>query len=234
MFEEHMRYLYEHGYRNLPLEDLISLLAKNSAPVERSFVVTFDDGNEDFLSQAYPILRRFRFTATVFLVTEQIGKRRNWKGVHDGPLLSWEQILSLQKEGIAFGSHTCTHRRLTELSSEEARNEMIRSKLVLEERLGRRVEFLSYPFGDSDHQIQKMAEEIGYSGACGVLKGKSNRFNLIRREVHTVDSPFSFRAKLTAFHRVPNLLRRKTFMGRLIEQVYISVRKTTGKTGLQG
>ncbi|MGE5753603.1 MAG: polysaccharide deacetylase family protein [Deltaproteobacteria bacterium] len=196
-----------------------------STPVDRTFVLTFDDGNEDFMVKAYPILRRFRFTATVFLVTDQVGKRRGWEDACETPLLSWEQVLALRQEGISFGSHTCTHRRLTELPPSEVRNEMNRSMEEMERRLDRKVEFLAYPFGDSSTEIQEMAEEAGYLGACGVLKGKPNRFNLQRREIHSVDTLFSFRMKLTPLHRVPNWLRRKTAAGRMWDRLALSARK---------
>lgn len=224
-----MRYLHDHRYRCLSLSELIRLPGNGSTPVEKSFVLTFDDGTKDFFSQAYPILKGFRFTATVFLVTDQIGKRSRWEGANEAPLLSWEQILSLQQEGISFGSHTCSHRRLTEIPPREVRDEMHRSREVMEKTLGRKVEFLAYPFGDSNHQIQAMAEDAGYLCACGVLKGKPDRFNLMRREIHSVDTLLPFRLKLTPFHRVPNWMRRKTAAGRMLDRLVPSVRKTRGE-----
>lgn len=216
MFEQHMQYLYDHRYRCLSLAELIRSPVDGLAPVEKSFVLTFDDGANDFFSQAYPILRGFRFTATVFLVTDQIGKRSRWEGANEAPLLSWEQILFLQQEGISFGSHTCTHRRLTELPLTEVSDELHRSREVMEKTLGRKVEFLAYPFGDSNNRIQAMAEDAGYSSACGVLKGNRNRFNLMRREIHSADTLFFFRLKLTSFHRAPNWMRRKTAVARFL------------------
>lgn len=228
IFEQHMRYLHDHRYRCLSLAELIRLPGNGSTPVEKSFVLTFDDGTNDFFSRAYPILKGFRFTATVFLVTDHIGKRSRWEGANEAPLLSWEQILFLQQEGISFGSHTCTHRRLTELPLTEVSDELHRSREGMEKILGRKVEFLAYPFGDSNNQIQAMAEDAGYASACGVLKGKCNRFNLMRREIHSADTLFFFRLKLSPLHRAPNWMRRKTAVGRMLDRL-VPGRKTSGE-----
>jgi peptidoglycan/xylan/chitin deacetylase (PgdA/CDA1 family) len=106
-FAFQMRYLFSHGYRCLSLMEILRPLENKSLQRKRTFVLTFDDGYEDFLTQAYPILRRHGFTATVFLVTDRVGECSDWQGEAGTPLLSWEQVKALHRDGVSFGSHTC-------------------------------------------------------------------------------------------------------------------------------
>ena len=87
----------------------------------RAVIITFDDGYRDFLTEAWPLLAQYGFSATVFLVAGKVGRTNEWDH-HYGqeiPLLGWEEIRGLQKEGIEFGSHSMSHRPLTKLSVEE-------------------------------------------------------------------------------------------------------------------
>jgi peptidoglycan/xylan/chitin deacetylase (PgdA/CDA1 family) len=219
IFERQMRYLHERGYRCVSLEDLFRKTAEEVHPAGKSFALTFDDGKKDFYHRAFPVLKRFGFTATVFLVTDLVGERSRWDGTDEDPLMTWEQILALQQDGVTFGSHTCSHRRLTGISIAEVRRELLRSRETLEEKLKRKVDFLAYPYGDSNDGIRSMAKEAGYMGACGVLEGKPSRFNLPRREIHSVDTLLTFWMKLTFLHRAPNRMRRKTALGRMLDRL---------------
>ena len=108
-FERQMRYLYDHSYRCLSLKEFLSLPGSFRPQHEKAFALTFDDGYEDFFSQAFPILQRYGFSATVFLVTDLVGAKSKWEGEQGNRLLTWSQIETLHNAGVSFGSHTCTH-----------------------------------------------------------------------------------------------------------------------------
>jgi len=210
-FERQMRYLREHGYNSLSARELIQSLGNNQQPRCKRVWLTFDDGYESFFRLAYPILYRYGFTATVFLTTDFIGK--------DSDYLSWEQVLSLNNDGISFGSHTCTHPHLLELSEEQVRHELVSSKECLEDRLGEKVQLLAYPHGHSNLEIQHLAEDAGYEAACGIRGGRSSRFNLWRTQCHTEDTLLSFLFQLTRWPYYAKHFREETALGQFIRTV---------------
>ena len=106
--------------------------------------ITFDDGYQDFHTNAFPILNRYGYAATVFLPTAYIGQAsRQFKGAE---CLTWSQVRDLRKAGVEFGSHTVTDPQLRGVSTEQMRTEVGRSKDDIEEKLGERVEAFAYPY----------------------------------------------------------------------------------------
>jgi peptidoglycan/xylan/chitin deacetylase (PgdA/CDA1 family) len=177
-FEEQLSYLRNAGYYSVSLEDWrVAVEAKKPLP-GRVVLITFDDGYVDFLTHAWPLLRRYGFSATVFLVTDGIGQSNAWDWVcgEQVPLLGWEELYQLEGEGVEFGSHSASHRLLTTLSPAEVVREGARSRTMLERRLGVPINAFAYPFGDTDRVVQHLI------GACGYIFGLSCRPGLSRVE----------------------------------------------------
>ena len=218
-FERQMRYLSEHGYVSLPLTELLRKSDKRRLLRRRAVVLTFDDSYEDFFTVAYPILRGFNFMATVFVVTKRIRGKSDLERDVYGQYMTWEQIEALQKWGISFGSHTCTHPKLPHLSREEIWRELAGSKECLEARLGQEIKWLAYPYGVSTSEIQRMAEVVGYKAAFGVSRGRSSRFNIWRRLCRRDDTLMTFALRLNHWYHYVGHLREDTEVGRFLRKV---------------
>ncbi len=202
LFEEQLRYLKDAGFRSVGLDEWAGAMAARRPLPGRAVAFTFDDGYQDFLSWAWPALSRHGFTATVFLVAERIGGTNQWDASYgeELPLLGWEEIRRLRDEGVAFGSHGCTHRVLSLLPNVEAARGLARSRRILEEGLERPVTAVAYPWGLSDGAVRHFA------GACGYLVGLDSKggrsrlhgepLNLPRIEVEGSDGLEAFVAKL--------------------------------------
>jgi peptidoglycan/xylan/chitin deacetylase (PgdA/CDA1 family) len=217
--ESQIKYLHEHGYQSVSLMEILKS-SRNGQPQRRkSVVLTFDDGYDNFFALAYPILRRYGFTATVFLITECIGKRSDRKFETGASFLNWDQVKSLHKDGISFGSHTCTHPDLPQLSETQVWHEFVSSKKCLEDRLGVRAQLLAYPHGHSNRKIQYQAEAAGYEAACGISKGRNSRFNLWRTMCHTEDTLSRFVFQLTKWPYYARHFREETAVGHFIRTV---------------
>ena len=115
MFTVQMRYLNDAGYRVVSFDRFITDIDENGTLPERTLVLTFDDGLKDFYTAAWPVLRQFDFSATVFVPTDYIGDKSRWYadyGLAPVAMLDWDEIRELATTGIDIQSHGCSHRPL--------------------------------------------------------------------------------------------------------------------------
>lgn len=164
-FERQMEFLKVHRYEVLSLQELLELLKKGKNVPAKAVVITFDDGTVDNVKNAFPVLKKMDFPATVFMITRNIGQP-GW--------LSEEDLRILDAEGVSVGSHTQTHAFLPKLSEEDAEDELRESKKHLEEILGHPVTLFSYPAGGVTEPIRAMVEVLGYEGAVTTNYGKTH------------------------------------------------------------
>jgi peptidoglycan/xylan/chitin deacetylase (PgdA/CDA1 family) len=188
----------------VPLAEVVEGLTRHGSSPPRTLALTFDDGYRDFYTDAAPVLRRFRFAATVFLPTVYCGRTNRWPGqpewVEEQPLLDWRQIGELAGQGIAFGAHGATHRDLTKLPGPEAEQEVLESKREIERRIGAPAEFFCYPYGRWNSAVRGLVTRH-YRSACatvaGVVEPGADLFALPRVDAHYVRQPSLFRALFT-------------------------------------
>lgn len=156
-FERQMKYLYDNGYKTItPYE-----LGENK---EKTIMITFDDAYEDFYYNALPCMRKYGFTAVLFAISGYVGQDNSWDinwGVKK-KLMNWEQLKELIKYGFIIGSHTATHPELTRIPLDKVKTELLTSKIELENNLGSKIDFISYPFGSYNQNIVKIVRETGY------------------------------------------------------------------------
>jgi peptidoglycan/xylan/chitin deacetylase (PgdA/CDA1 family) len=175
VFRRQMQWLSQHGFVTISLIQAARLLGANQPFPERTCVLTFDDGYDNVYQDAYPILRQYGFTATVFLVTAYCGKTNNWPGhrspVGEQALLSWAHIGEMAGHGIEFGSHTATHPDLVRVSRDKAERELRESKQTIEDRLGRKVETFAYPYGLYNRTTVDLVR-THFSAGCSATLGK--------------------------------------------------------------
>ena len=194
-FDQQMTWLKRLRYRVLSLEDYVRYRHEHSLPPARSVVITADDGYADNYSVAYPILRRYGFPATIFLVSGNVGDANRWDKqgrLRGRALMSWAEIREMLHGGVTFGAHTQTHPMLTTISPDRARAEIAGSRTELEQALGQPIQLFSYPHGKYDVTSRSIVEQVGYSGACSTRAGMNSpatpEFEMRRTEVYGTDS----------------------------------------------
>jgi peptidoglycan/xylan/chitin deacetylase (PgdA/CDA1 family) len=204
VFEEHMKYLRETGYRTLRLNEAVKYVESGEQLSEPSLVLTFDDGFQDFATHAFPILQEYGFTATVFLPTGHIAdERRQFK---NRDCLTWTEVRELHRAGVTFGSHTVTHRQLKFLKASEVEQEVRCSKETIEDQLGHPVDSFSYPFAfpETDRAFKRKLKVLlaaqgyrnGVSTIIGTYGAGHDHFFQPRLPVNSWDDLRLFRAKL--------------------------------------
>lgn len=198
-FAQQMAWLKLMRYHVISLEEYLRYRREGGLLPERSVVITVDDGYADNYSVAYPILHRYGFPATFFLVSGNVGDTNCWD--ESGPLrgralMSWDEIREMLRGGMTFGAHTQTHPMLTAISPDGVRVEVADSRVEVEQELGLPIQSFSYPYGKYDVTSLSMVEEAGFLGACTAHSGMSSfaisDFEIRRIEVRGTDSFLRF------------------------------------------
>jgi len=202
-FEEQMRFLHRGGYQAVGLAEAWNRLSQGGN-VANTVVVTFDDGFRNFRSNAFPVLNRYGFTATMFLPTAFIGKTP--QTFKDRECLTWGEIRELQQHGMVFGSHTVTHPKLYGMTPAAIEQELSGSKKAMEDNLGWPVDAFAYPYafpeadGEFKRRLREMLLQTGYAiGVCtsiGRPSAASDPLFLPRLPVNSADDRRLFQAKL--------------------------------------
>ena len=196
MFEKQMKYLKDKDYNVIKLSDLISLLESNEELPKKTVVLTFDDGYQDNYNNAFLILKKYNFPATIFLVTGLVNQEINNSQNIPLKILNWEQIKEMHQSGlIDFQPHTVNHQELN-------KQEIIDSKKEIEERLNKKCEFFTYPRGVYNDKIIDILKNNGFRAAWTVENGRikkdDNLFKLKRISVNSITSFIQFKVKIKA------------------------------------
>jgi len=172
-----MSYLSEKGFRGVSLCEALNHRNQHDDWPEQAVVLTFDDGFANFHDEAFPILSRYGFTATVFIVSGYMGRQNDWERPPEAlgslPILSWSQAAELSKAGIEIGSHTRTHRDLRYCSLQEATAEIAESCADIRLHLGLEAESFAYPYGSVSNLVQKLVAQ-DFRAACTTELRRAN------------------------------------------------------------
>jgi peptidoglycan/xylan/chitin deacetylase (PgdA/CDA1 family) len=171
-FDAQMRWLAERGLL-VSLADLEEFVAGRRTLHEDSVLVTVDDGGHSLHAVALPVLRHYGVPAVAFVTAGLVGAPAE-AGDSPEPYLGWDELEALQAAGVAIGSHAFTHRSLGRMTAAEAREEALRSRELLERRLGTAVRAFAYPFGtrvDCGPATERILVESGYRCAFHSMHG---------------------------------------------------------------
>lgn len=192
-FEEQMRYVRaESNVISLP-QYLRSLTSGLPLP-SNTVILTFDDGFQNFYEFAYPILKKYQLPATCFVIISKVEST-------DGDFMHWRELRELIDGGlVSIGSHTVSHRSISNLDESELNREIVRSKYILEKGLGILVDCFSYPYGTTRDYNQRCAEvisHVGYGLACTSVNGpnwrRTNPHELRRTKIQWGDDLPTFK-----------------------------------------
>jgi peptidoglycan/xylan/chitin deacetylase (PgdA/CDA1 family) len=177
-FDKHLSYLEQCHYTSVTVTQLVRAMATSVSTLPpRPVVLTFDDGYADFYTAALPALQRHGFIATLYIATAFVEGTSRWLqyiGEGDRPMLTWEQLAEINASGIECAAHTHTHPALDMLSPSAARDEIVRSKELLEEHLSQHVSSFAYPFGYYSPRVLHIVRESGFDSACAIGRKMSS------------------------------------------------------------
>ena len=163
-FEEQMRYLKDNGFSVITISQLVNFLDFKEQIPEKSVVISMDKGWKSVYNIAYPILKKYKYPATLFVCTDFIGKKE---------ALSWKQIKEMSKNGINIECNSKTYRNMAELKNRESfkeylkalANEILISKKLIQQKLSKQCNYIAYPYGKTNNLIIALLRKYGYHAA---------------------------------------------------------------------
>lgn len=209
MFEKQLQYLKKHGYTTISLQDLHHHFTLKSPLPAKPILLTFDDGYEDNLVNALPLLKKYDMIATVCVISNWIGQENNWEHYKNKPscrTMDLEQLQEWLKQGMSICAHTANHPFLSKLNDAEISHELISCKKFLEEQLHIPIDFLCYPYGDFDDRVKVLAKQAGYKAGLAIFKDtnfwKRDLFSLKRVVISSRQPLWEFALKVSSLHMV--------------------------------
>lgn len=186
VFAEHLAYLYRH-FNVVPLPDAINALRNGTGLPDKSVAITFDDGFDNILTNAHPLLRKYGFPYTIFINPALIGRASKQ--------LTWEEVTQMSEEGVTFANHTMAHQHLlnrqkvivndTHNETKTTENEtqwlsrvledITQAEAILEARLGYSLRYLAYPYGEFNRTLSEALRELDYVGFAQHSGGVSSQ-----------------------------------------------------------
>jgi len=186
IFDQQMYLLHEWGYQTISVEQMVKAMKEGTELPIKPIILTFDDGSESVYTNALPILQKYNFTGTAYLVYNYIGANG---------FLNVEEVHDLYDAGWEIGSHSFSHRDLTTIPNAQEK-EIVESRWKLQDLLGVPILSFAYPYGTYDEDSVYYARYAGYIAAMGLgadmHQGPNNIYYLYRRDIQTSYDLFRF------------------------------------------
>jgi len=177
-FSAQMAHLREVAYCPITVSEFVAVIDGSASQLPaRPVVITFDDALCDFYTAALPVLQHHGFMATLYIPTTFVGQRARWLrsvGEANRAVMGWPQIAEASRSEIEIGAHGHRHVQLDTLTIAGAREQVLHSKSVLEDKLGKQVNTFSYPHGYYNSTVRQLVQEAGYRSACAVKHAMSS------------------------------------------------------------
>jgi len=175
-FEFFLSTLKTYGYQTITFADLMNYLDKGKPLPAKPIIITSDDGYQNTYIYALPILKKYGYKMTVFLITSYMGNDENTRrlnefdfdaeGVPHRPMLIWPEVRAMSKYGIEFQSHTWSHGIITNIPIEQAERELAQSKIDIEVNVGKPCFIVAWSHGIFNGEVLSLLPKTGYRGAA--------------------------------------------------------------------
>jgi peptidoglycan/xylan/chitin deacetylase (PgdA/CDA1 family) len=194
-FEAQLAWLRNQGYVGITLTDLVYYLALGRSLPDKAVILTFDDGYRDTYTHAFPLLKRYGYVGTFFLVTRPIDNG-------DPAYLTWDMVKTMHQAGMDFEPHGYRHYDLRGKDVDFLVYEIVGAKEAIEARTGQIARFFSYPSGSYDDQTIAVLRSAYFWGAVGVEQGAT----------HTSDDLFELkRVRIRGRHTLDDFAKLMTY-----------------------
>ena len=206
-FERQLQFLRDREYSTAYLSGLHELM-QGGQNIRRSVVITFDDAFRNFYTQAFPLLCKYGFKATLFVPSGLVGRYNSVLGAE--PFMNWSEIREVCRQGVEIGSHTVSHPNLYFSSAAALQDEIKTSKEDIEDNISQPVRSFAYPYAFPEHDkgfcqhFTRLLAQTGYENGVSTSIGRTglrdDRFRLPRLPINSHDDLALFAAKLDGYY----------------------------------
>lgn len=205
LFESQVKLLKILGYKSITSKDLKAFL-EGKIKDDKYIVFTFDDAYIDVFENALPILKKYNFSAIIFVPVGLVGEYNKWdidKINVKKPIAPWDYLSQALKDGFEIGSHTINHNPLTHIDAKSQIKEIRDSKMILEDKLGVSINTFCYPYGDYNESVVNIVKDtydLAFSVNSGHIKVFDNPYTLKRLHMRHNTNLFRLLLKLSKLY----------------------------------
>lgn len=221
-FEKHLYFFKKQNFTSLTFNEL-SLFRKGfrdwSLFPQKPIILTFDDGYEDNIRNADALLKKFNFSAQIYLLADPHISSNQWDYKDNNLVLEKSDIVSgenrqlWKKTNFVIGSHGLTHQRLPPMSATQKAYELSESKIKLETEFKQPIISYAYTYGDTNPECAEIAQEMGYEYALNTDSGglylEEDPYAIFRVNIFPDESLFSLWKKTRPWYRRYYYYKRK-------------------------
>lgn len=161
VFEDQLEYLKQNNIRVISLREAVEKRNRGEANTQPAVILTVDDGYLSFYTHALPLLKKYGYTATVFVQTETVG---------GNDFMSWQQLKQIRRAGIDIGNHSHRHLHFVNVDQAERkklfREDLLTAAALFEKHLGEAPGIYAYPYGEWTSDMEQVLKEEGFQGAA--------------------------------------------------------------------
>ncbi len=186
-------YLKHAGFNVISLDELLLAWKGEAELPPRPIVLTFDDGYRDNYTYAFPLLKKYGFSATFSLITQYIDQ-------NNPNYVTWKQVTEMHRAGMDFAAHSYNHADLKGKDVDFLVYQILGSKEAIEARTKEPLHFFTYPSGSYDQLTIDVVKSANFWGALttqeGSLNSYANRFEIRRVRIRGADTLKKFIEKV--------------------------------------
>ena len=169
-FQAQLELLQRQKFAVLKLGQVVDRLQSGISLPPRCAVITVDDAYRSFLTDGWPLLKRYGFPVTLFVSTDTVGGK---------DYLTWQQLAVLRQEGVEIGNHSASHAYLLDRLHGESDLEWAarvsadiwRAQQAFKEYSGSTPQLFAYPYGEYDLKLARLVKSAGFAAAFGQQSG---------------------------------------------------------------
>lgn len=213
-FDSHLIFFKSQGFTTMTFEEL-SQFRKQERPLsefpKKPIIITFDDGYQNNLQNALPLLLRYKMKAVFFLLADLNIKANVWDQ-ETMPLMTAIERQQLAQSDSEIASHGFCHERITNMTENEALYELQGSRQSLEKEFSRKISTFAFTYGDTHAISARLAEDAGYEYAVNTDRGglhlEEDPYQVFRINIFPKDGVPQLKKKTSTWYRKYYLFKR--------------------------